>query len=117
MKKWVRWQDWAVVAAGAYAALSVIWTTQAGASLLMLMILGVVLAGSGLWSLAMPDLVSMEWVHIAVGVLLLIAPWVGAFSTHAGAAWTSWICGAIGVIAGALAVQPARRMHEHPVVH
>jgi|GEM_PF-3403099 len=27
MKKWTRWQDWTVVAAGAYAALSVLWTT------------------------------------------------------------------------------------------
>lgn len=74
MNKWVRWQDWVAVAAGAYAALSVIWTRQEGASLLMLMILGIALAGSGLWSLAMPGLVSMEWVHIGVGVLLLIAP-------------------------------------------
>ncbi|TXN32297.1 SPW repeat protein [Lacisediminihabitans profunda] len=117
MNKWVRWQDWAVVAAGAYAALSVMWTAQAGGSLLMLLILGVALAGSGLWSLAMPGLVSMEWAHIAIGALLLIAPWVGAFSTQTGVAWTSWICGAVGVIAGALAVQPARHMHEHPAGH
>jgi hypothetical protein len=115
MNKWVRWQDWVAVAAGAYAALSVIWTRQEGASLLMLMILGIALAGSGLWSLAMSGLVSMEWVHIGVGVLLLIAPSVGAYSTQTGVAWTSWICGAIGVIAGALSVQPARRLHEHRV--
>jgi hypothetical protein len=117
MKKWVRWQDWVVVAAGAFVALPVLWTTQAGASLLMIMILGVLLAGSGLWSLAMAGLISMEWLHILFGVLLLIAPWVGAFSGQAGVAWTAWICGAIGVIAGALAVQPARRTHEHLVSH
>ena len=29
MKKRTRWQDWTVIAAGAFAALSVLWTAQA----------------------------------------------------------------------------------------
>lgn len=117
MNKWTRWQDWVAVAVGLYVALSTIWTPQMGASMPIMIVLGVLLVAAGVWSLAMPGLVSMEWIHVALGALLIISPWVGNYSTSAGAAWTSWIAGAIALAAGLLAVQPAMRMHHPQATH
>ncbi|MET0714822.1 MAG: SPW repeat protein [Mycetocola sp.] len=117
MKKWTRWQDWAAVALGLYVALSVLWTTQAGTSMPILITLGVLLAGSGVVSLAMPGLVSMEWIHVVIGALLVISPWVGGYASQMGVAWTSWICGALAIVVGALAIQPARQAHRSPITH
>jgi hypothetical protein len=117
MKRWTRWQDWVAVAAGLYAALSTLWTPQFGSSMPMMIALGVLLAAAGVWNLAMPGLVAMEWVQAVIGALLVISPWVGNYSTSAGVAWTSWICGVIGVVVGLWAVQPAMRTHQHRASH
>lgn len=117
MKKWIRWQDWVAVAAGAYVALSTIWTAHMGASVAIMLVLGILLAAAGVWSLAMPGMVSMEWIHVALGVLLIISPWVGNYATSAGAAWTSWIAGAVALVVGLLGVQPAMRAHHPQTTH
>ena len=117
MKKWTRWQDWVAVAAGLYVALSTIWTAHMGASVALMLVLGVLLVAAGVWSLAMPGLVSMEWIHVALGALLIISPFVGGYASSAGAAWTSWIAGAVALIVGLLAVQPAMRMHHPQASH
>ena len=117
MNKWTRWQDWVAVAAGLYVALSTIWTAHTGASVPLMLVLGVLLIAAGVWSLAMPGLVAMEWIHVALGVLLFISPWVGNYASSAGAAWTSWIAGIVAVVVGLLAVQPAMRMHHPETAH
>lgn len=117
MKKWTRWQDWAAVAVGLYVALSVLWTTPAGSSMPIMITLGVLLAAAGVGSLAMPGLVTMEWIHIAIGALLVVSPWVGGYATQMGVAWTSWVCGVLAIVVGALAIQPARQAQQKPVSH
>jgi len=117
MNKWTRWQDWVAVAAGLYVALSTIWTAHTGASVPLMLVLGVLLIAAGVWSLAMPGLVAMEWIHVALGVLLFISPWVGNYASSAGAAWTSWIAGIVAIVVGLLAVQPAMRMHHPETAH
>ena len=117
MKKWTRWQDWVAVVAGLYVALSTLWTAQAGASTSFMLVLGILLVAAGVWSLAMPGLVSMEWIHVVLGALLIISPFVGNYAMSTGAAWTSWIVGAIAVVVGLLAVQPAMRMHHPQASH
>ena len=116
MNKWTRWQDWVAVAAGAYAALSTIWITPAGASVAFMVTLGILLVIAGLWNLAMPRLVSTEWVEAALGAVLFLAPWLGGYAGQPGAAWTSWICGAVALAAGLWAVIPTMRTHQeaHP---
>ena len=116
MKQWTRWQDWVAVAAGAYAALSTLWTTQSGASAIFMVTLGVLLVVAGVWNLAMPRLVSTEWIEAILGAVLFLAPWIGGYASQPGAAWTSWICGAIALIAGLWAALPATRAHQeaHP---
>lgn len=113
MKRWTRWQDWVAVAAGLYAALVSIWMApRAGAAMYMLLILGVLMIAAGVWSLAAPDVVSMEWVIAAIGVLLFISPWIGGFAGDPSSAWTAWICGAVGVIVGLWAIIPAMKAHK-----
>ena len=63
MKRWTRWQDWVAVAAGLYAALASIWTIpRTGATISLLIVLGVLMTAAGVWSLAAPGLVSMTWI-------------------------------------------------------
>jgi hypothetical protein len=117
MKKWTRWQDWVAVTAGLYVALATLWTTPAGASIAIMIVLGVLLIISGLWNLAMPGMVAMEWVQGVLGVLLFISPWVGGYSTATGAAWSSWICGGVAIVVAALALQPSMEMHHKAIPH
>jgi hypothetical protein len=116
MKKWTRWQDWVAIAAGLYAALATLWTTQAGASTAFMITLGVLLIIAGLWNLAMPRQVYTEWAEAILGLILFLAPWLGGYAGELGAAATSWVCGIIAIIVGLWAVIPAMRMHRevHP---
>lgn len=111
-KAWMRWQDWAAVVLGVVVALSPLWLSTTTAALWTLLVFGVLLAISGLWSLAMPASVSSEYVHIGLGVLLFISPWVMGFTDLAGATWTAWVIGVLAVVAGAVAVPVATTAHR-----
>lgn len=117
MKKWTRWQDWVAIAAGLFTALSTIWVAPAGASVALMIVLGVLLIASGVVNLARPGMVSMEWVQGVLGVLLFISPWAGVYASAMGAAWTSWICGVIAVVVALLAMQPSMKMHHNAIPH
>ncbi|WEG09338.1 SPW repeat protein [Microbacterium horticulturae] len=117
MKRWTRWQDWVAVAAGLYAALASIWTTpRTGTSMSLMIVFGVLMIAAGLWSLTAPGMVSMEWIVALFGALLFVSPWMGVYMHSMGPAWTSWICGGVGVVAGLWALAPAEKMHHqaHP---
>ena len=79
--------------------------------------LGVVLALTGLWSPAAPGSVASEYVHVVLGVLLFIAPWVLGYSALAGASWTSWIGGILAVVVGAVAIPSANEQHRLVAQH
>lgn len=111
MKRWNRWEDYVAIVAGLYAALATMWTTQQGSSTAMMIICGVLLVASGVWNLSMPDQPVAEWVQMALGALLFVSPWLAGYTAHTGASWTSWIAGAVALIAGVMALQPS--MHEH----
>jgi hypothetical protein len=119
MKKWTRWEDWVAIAAGLAVALSSLFVPPMGASVAIMLTLGVLLIVSGLVNLAMPGLVAMEYVQGALGVLLIISPWIGGYADPMtfGAAWMSWIGGAVVVIVAALAIRPRMRAHEYAITH
>lgn len=118
MKKWTRWEDWVAVVAGLAVALSALFVAPIGASVAMMVTLGVLLVISGLVNLASPGLVAMEYVQGVLGVLLIISPWIGGFAdTTATAAWMSWIGGAVVVIVAALAIRPSMRAHHDAITH
>ncbi|WP_211176788.1 SPW repeat protein [Pseudonocardia acidicola] len=111
-RSWRRWQDWAALVIGVLTALSpIVVSTDAGAAW-TLVVFGVLLAATGLWSLATPDSVASEYVHLVLGVLLFISPWVMSFSTYGGAAWTSWIAGVLAVLVGLAALPAANAEHR-----
>jgi uncharacterized membrane protein HdeD (DUF308 family) len=115
VRSWARPYDWAEVVFGVVAALSPIWLTTDNAALWTLIVLGVLVAADGLVSLAAPDMVFGEGVQIVLGALLFISPWIMGFSDMSGAAWTSWIIGALTLIAGALALPVANAGHHKMV--
>lgn len=113
MKRFTRWQDWVTVAAGLYAALAVTWTTASGPSAVLMVVFGLLLVISGVLNLAMPGTPAMEWAQAAIGALLFLSPWLGSYTTHAGAAWTSWATGLIALIVTAAAIRPSTEEHRH----
>jgi hypothetical protein len=119
MKKWTRWEDWVAIAAGVAVALSAMFVPAMGASVAIMVTLGVLLVISGVVNLAFPGLVAMEYVQGALGVLLIISPWVGGYADAMtfGAAWMSWICGAIAVVVAALAIRPSMQAHHDAITH
>ncbi|WP_448808590.1 SPW repeat domain-containing protein [Agromyces bauzanensis] len=119
MKKWTRWEDWVAIAAGLAVALSTLFVPAVGASVAIMVTLGVLLVISGLVNLAWPGLVAMEYVQGALGLLLIISPWVGGYAdpTTFGAAWMSWLCGAVAVVVAALAIRPSMRAHHDAITH
>ncbi len=111
-KQWMRWQDWGAVVLGIVAGLSVLWTETSDAAFWSLLVFGVLLLASGLWSLALPGSVASEYVHIGLGALFFISPWVLGYADLAGASWTSWVIGVLAVVVGAAAVPVATTVHR-----
>ena len=90
------------VVIGVLTLLSPIVVATNAAALWTLIVFGVLIAATGLWSLASPGSVASEYVHAVLGVLLFISPWVLGFSTLMGASWTAWIAGVLTVSADAV---------------
>ncbi|WP_433876014.1 SPW repeat protein [Sinomonas atrocyanea] len=112
MRKWTRWEDYVAGVCGLYAALSVLWTRQGGASMALMLVFGVLLVVSGALNLSMPGTPWLEYVQCALGVLLFLSPWMGGYADHAGAAWTSWIAGIVAAAVTAAAIRPAINTHH-----
>ena len=118
MKKWTRWEDWVAIAAGLAVALSTMFVAPMGASVAIMLTLGILLVASGVVNLAFPGLVAMEYVQGALGLLLIVFPLFRLPETlNSAAAWVSWICGAIVVVVAALAIRPSMRAHHDAITH
>jgi hypothetical protein len=112
MRSWTRWQDWVAVVAGAYAALSPIWTDTTDKASWTLVVLGVVTVAVALGSLWQPGMVAAEIVTAALGVLLFVSPWVMGFNDIDGMAWTAWIAGVVIFLAGLAAYPESNKIHR-----
>lgn len=120
MQKWTRWQAWVALLAGAYAALSPLWTQTSDTATQTMVVLGVVTAVIALWSLAMSEDRISEYVLVLMGVLFIASPWVMGFERLDDMALTAWIVGAVTVVAGVLGMpQVDDRMHMRhgPIAH
>ncbi|MCO1656594.1 SPW repeat protein [Pseudonocardia humida] len=113
-RTWHRWQDWTAVVIGVLTALSPIVVATDTAALWTLIVFGVLIAAAGLWSLSAPGSVASEYVHVVLGVLLFVSPWVFAYADLTGAAWTSWVAGVLTVAVGFAAVPAAQADHRSP---
>lgn len=111
-RPWTRPHDWAEVVLGVVLALSVLWMDTNNAAMWTMIVLGALIAVDGLASLAMPGMVYGEGIQIVLGALAVISPWVMSYTDFMGAAWTSWIVGALTIIAGAAALPLANAAHR-----
>ena len=120
MEKWTRWQVWLALLAGAYAALSPVWTETDTTATRTMVVLGVVTAGVSLWSLMTSEDRFSEYAVMIMGVLLIASPWVMGFDNLSTMRLTAVITGAVAIVAGILAMpQVEDRMHLHhrPIAH
>lgn len=115
VRPWTRPHDWAEVVLGVVALLSFLWMDTNDAAMWTMIVLGALVAIDGLVSLAMPGMVYGEGIQIVLGVLMFISPWVMGYTEFTGMSWTSWIIGALTVIAGAAALPVAQRVHRSGV--
>lgn len=106
-RPWTRPHDWAEVVLGVVLALTPLWMDTSNAALWTMVVLGALIAIDGLASLAMPGMVYGEGIQVVLGALAFISPWVMSYTDLTGAAWSSWIIGALTVIAGAAALPVA----------
>jgi uncharacterized membrane protein HdeD (DUF308 family) len=94
------------------ALLSPLWTNTDNAAMWTMIVLGALVALDGLASLAVPGQVYGEGIQIVLGVLMFVSPWVMSYTGFNGISWTSWIIGALTVIAGAAALPVAQAAHR-----
>ena len=119
MRPWTRLQDYGALVAGVYAALSPIWVSTTGerGAFWALIVLGVLIAATALFSLAVPGMVAAEWLTVVFGVLLFVAPWVLTYTDRTGASWTSWVIGVVAVVLGGSVVATGNRPQRQAMQH
>ncbi|GAB3558308.1 SPW repeat domain-containing protein [Spelaeicoccus albus] len=113
MKTWNRWQDWVTLAVGVVAAAVALFGLAGTAGTSSLVALGTLLIIAALISLAMPGLVVMEYVKVALGLLLIISPWVAGFSGAQTMATVAWAGGLIALAASLWAAPLSVDAHHH----
>lgn len=102
MKPWVRWQDWANVALGAWLFFSPWMFNYGGDAANNAWLFGAIAVAVGFWALARPGSRGAEWTNVALGTWMFFAPWVVGFgATNTAGAFNAWIIGgAIAILAG-----------------
>jgi hypothetical protein len=114
MRPWTRLQDWVTLLAGVYAmtsplVLSTVGMSGEGKVVVAMTTLGALLAISSIVSLARPNVSATEWATTLFGVLLFVAPWLVGYAGLTGAAWSSWLVGAVVVVVSQTVVRPSFR--------
>ncbi|SFB16721.1 SPW repeat-containing protein [Amycolatopsis marina] len=115
VRPWTRPHDWAEVVLGVVAVLSPLVLETSTAAMWTLIVMGALVALDGLASLAMPGMVYGEAIQIVLGALLVLSPWVIGYTELTGAAWMSWVVGALTIIVGAAALPVANAAHSRTV--
>lgn len=107
-----RAQDFVAVVLGAFTALSPLWVDTSSRAMWTLIILGVLIALTGLGQLSRPAMSELDYAMGALGVLLFLSPWVMNYDAFSGASWTAWIVGVLTVVVAVAALpQVTARLH------
>ncbi|BCK58687.1 SPW repeat domain-containing protein [Nocardia wallacei] len=107
-----RAQDFVAIVLGAFTALSPLWVDTSSRATWTLIVLGVLIALTGLAQLARPAMSELDYAMGALGVLLFISPWVMNYDAFSGASWTAWIVGVLTVVVAVAALpQVTARLH------
>ena len=114
MRSWSRMQDVVAIVIGVFAALSPLWLDTNNAAMWSLIVLGVLVALSGLVHMSRPEMTAAEYAMAVFGVLLFLAPWVMNFDAFTGASWTAWVVGVLAVVVAVTGLpMMSSRMHGH----
>ncbi|ONM47199.1 SPW repeat protein [Nocardia donostiensis] len=112
-----RTQDLLAVLLGAFAALSPLWLETNDRATWTLVVLGVLIALTGLAQMYRPAMSAADYAMGLFGVLMFLSPWVMDFTGYNGASWTAWIVGIVTVVLAVVALpMVAGRMHR-PAAH
>ncbi|MEU4344784.1 SPW repeat protein [Nocardia sp. NPDC023852] len=107
-----RAQDLLAVVLGIFAALSPIWVETTDKAMWSLIVLGVLIALTGLAQMSRPAMAAADYAMGLFGVLLFLSPWVMDFTEYRGASWTAWIVGVVtAVVAVAALPTVSGRLH------
>ena len=108
-----RTQDFLAVVLGAFTALSPLWVETNTRAAWTMIVLGVLIALTGLAQMYRPEMGAADYAMGVLGVLLFIAPWVMDYTAYNGASWTSWVVGIVTVVLAVAALPAvAGRMHR-----
>jgi hypothetical protein len=107
-----RTQDFLAVVLGAFTALSPLWLDTNDNARWTLVVLGVLIAATGLIQMARDDLSVADYAMGVFGVLLFISPWAMDFTAFRGASWTAWVVGVVTAVV-AVAALPAMNQRLH----
>lgn len=111
MERQQRWQDWVNLVLGVWLFLSPFFGIgESQAATTNSYVFGFIVAAASAWALSRPRIWE-EWVNLAVGVWLIIAPLVLGFSNETGAMWNHIIVGLV-VAGDALWVMLQRPIHR-----
>jgi hypothetical protein len=107
-------QDVVAIVIGVFAALSPLWLDTNNAAMWSLIVLGVLVALSGLVHMSRPEMTVAEYAMAVFGVLLFLSPWVMNFDAFTGASWTAWVVGVLAVVVAVTGLpMMSSRMHAH----
>lgn len=107
MRGWRRWEDWTVVVIGLIMALTPLWSEAMGNSVSMLITAGALLFVVGMINLAGPNLYGIEIGQLLAGVIAIILPGLGGFAGFNISSMTAWIGGGLAVVATLFAMKPS----------
>lgn len=110
---WTRPQDWLSLIAGGYLALSPLWVSIDSTGTWAMVVIGAAIGVMALIALAAPGAYIDEWMTALAGAVAFVAPWVFTYTDAKGAAWTTWIAGAVTVLAALAAVPASRSVYRH----
>ncbi|MGQ4600314.1 SPW repeat domain-containing protein [Nocardia sp. R6R-6] len=108
-----RAQDFLAVALGVFTALSPIWVDTNNNAMWSLIVLGALIALTGLAQMARPEMAATDYAMGLCAVLLFISPWVMDFTAYRAASWTAWVVGVVtAVVAVAALPMVSGRLHD-----
>ena len=108
MKRGTHPQDFIALVVGVYAILAPLWTTTTGRATTTMVVLGIVTVVLALVELVRPDMMPLEGLTAAMGVLFFISPWVMGFSDTRAISWTAWVVGIVTFLVGSADLQVSR---------
>ncbi|MEV6277714.1 SPW repeat protein [Nocardia sp. NPDC051832] len=108
-----RAQDGLAVALGVIAALSTLWVATNDNAFWALIILGALIALTGLAQIYRASMAALDYAMALFGALLFLSPWVLDFTAYSGASWTAWVVGVATVVVAVAALPTVSgRLHN-----